>query len=328
MGSSGLALNSAARKLMGNFREHALWKTAKHLAVDPGRRTVASIVHCGRIPLIWCIGANWGDALSPVLVGLLSGKPVVHLEGLHHNRYLAIGSILGGANERAEVWGSGFIREHDRLSGRPPRVHAVRGPLSRESLLRQGVECPEVYGDPALLLPRFFNPTVVKRYAVGIIPHYIDKGHPWLEEHRRDPHALVLDIESGIQEFVLAVKSCEVILSSSLHGLICADAYGVPNAWVQFSDDVIGGNFKFRDYRLSIGADEPGTIRIDEGTKLSHAVAKAELRKLRIDLRRLILACPFLSDKLRREVVSSKPTSCGLPEAFSSTRLESADANS
>jgi pyruvyltransferase len=270
---------------------------------------------------MWCAGRNWGDALSPVLVGLLSGKPVVHLEGLHHDRYLAIGSILGGANEHAEVWGSGFIRENEPLVGRPRAVHAVRGPLSRESLLNQGVECPEIYGDPSLLLPRLFNPQVAIRHAVGIIPHYIDKGHVWVEQCRRDPQVLVIDIEGGIQEFVRSVKSCEVILSSSLHGLICADAYGVPNVWVRFSGDVIGGDYKYRDYRLSIGAGETSVIQIAEGTKLAKAVTKAEHRELRIDLRKLLLACPFLSDKLRREVLNSKPAACGLPEAFSSARL-------
>lgn len=271
---------------------------------------------------MWCLGRNWGDALSPVLVALISGKAVVHLEGLHHDRFLAIGSILGGANERAEVWGSGFIREDEPLVGRPRAVHAVRGPLSRESLRKQGVECPEVYGDPALLLPRFYNPVVPKRYAVGIIPHYIDKGHPWLERCRRDPQVLVIDIEGGLQEFVRAVKSCEAILSSSLHGLICADAYGVPNAWVQFSEDVIGGDYKFRDYRLSIGAGEPSAIRITEDTRLSDAMARPERHELRIDLRKLILACPFMSGQLSQDVVNSKMANYGLPDAFGSARLE------
>ena len=276
---------------------------------------------------MWCPGLNWGDALSPVLVGLLSGKPVVHLEGIHHDRYLVIGSILGGANEFAEVWGSGFIRESEQLLGRPRAVHAVRGPLSCALLLKQGVACPEIYGDPALLLPRFFNPQVARRYAVGIIPHYIDKGHLWLEKQRRDPQVLILDIESGIQEFVRAVKSCSVILSSSLHGLICADAYGVPSVWVQFSNNVVGGSFKFRDYRLSIGAEEPRELRIDEGTPLMSLVAQANHQELRIDLRKLMLACPFLSAPLRHEVVSSVPASCGLPTAFASVRLESEAGN-
>lgn len=308
---------------MSNFRQLVAWKLAKRIAIDPARRLSAQVNFRGRVPLTWCVGNNWGDALSPVLVGLLSGKPVVHLQGLHNERYLAIGSILGGANEFAEVWGSGFIREHESIIGHPRAVHAVRGPLSRAALLRQGVACPEVFGDPALLLPRFFNPKVSQRYSVGIVPHYIDKGHPWLDQQRRDPQVLILDIESGIQEFVRAVKSCEVILSSSLHGLICADAYGVPNAWVQFSDDVVGGSFKFRDYNLSIGAEEPMELRIDEGTTLMSLVAQAKRQELRINLRKFMLVCPFLSDSLRQEVISSAPANCGLPTAFTSARLES-----
>ena len=290
---------------MRNFRQSSAWEIAKRIAVNPIRRAAVKAAYPGRVPLQWCIGPNWGDALSPVLVELLSGKPALHLAGLHHDRYLVIGSILGSANERSEVWGSGFIRENESVIGRPRAVHAVRGPLSRASLLKQGIECPEVYGDPALLLPQFFNPDEPKRYCVGIIPHYVDKGHPWLERYRHDPQALILDIESDIQKFVRAVKSCDVILSSSLHGLICADAYGVPNAWIQFSDDVVGGDFKFRDYRLSIGAEEPKPLRMTEQTELAYAVSGAVHRSLHIDLNKLILACPFLSENLRREALGA-----------------------
>lgn len=273
---------------------------------------------------MWWQGRNWGDALSPILARLLSGRPVVHLAGVHHSRYLAIGSILGSANERAEVWGSGFIRENEPLLGRPRMIHAVRGPLSRDSLLGRGVNCPQVYGDPALLLPRFFNPEVGKRYAVGIIPHYIDKGNLWLEKYRRDPQVLIIDVEMEIEEFVRAVKSCEAILSSSLHGLICADSYGVPSAWIRLSDNVVGGDFKFRDYRLSIGTGEPSCLRITPDTRLTDAVRNAEQIDLRIDLRKLILACPFLSERIRQEIDLSKPVTCGLPAALSSARLASA----
>lgn len=306
---------------MFNFRQLSAWKIAKRIAVDPIRRAVVSLACCGQIPLQWCLGPNWGDALSPVLVELLSGKPALHLEGLHHDRYLVIGSILGGANERADVWGSGFIREDETVIGCPRAVHAVRGPLTRASLLKQGIDCPEVYGDPALLLPRFYNPDGPKRYSVGIIPHYIDKGHPCLERYSHDPQVLILDIESGIKDFVLSVKSCEVILSSSLHGLICADAYGVPNVWVQFSDDVIGGDFKFRDYRLSIGAEDPKPLRINEKTDLLFVVSKAVLNPLHIDLRKLILACPFLSETLRHEVLVKGSATENLPERFISAKL-------
>jgi pyruvyltransferase len=133
----------------------------------------------------------------------------------------------------------------------------------------------------------------------------------------------IIDVASGITEFVRAVKSCEVLVSSSLHGLICADAYGVPNAWIQLSDQVIGGDFKFQDYRLSIGEHEPAAIRPDLGMALCRVTNKAALHPLRIDLRKLLLACPFLSERLRAEVLSRAPKTCGLPESLGSWPEES-----
>ncbi|MFN8010161.1 MAG: polysaccharide pyruvyl transferase family protein [Holophagaceae bacterium] len=280
----------------------------QHL-LHPLDRAFVRSIHRGSVPLSWYLSANWGDALSPIITSWLSGKPVVHIEGLHHDRFLVIGSILGCANERAEVWGAGFIREGETAHGRPRAVHAVRGPLSRAALISQGIECPEIYGDPALLLPRMWNPGVVKTHAVGIIPHYVDKAHPWLDQYRADPRVIVIDIEQGITGFVNQVKSCEVILSSSLHGLICADAYGIPNAWVRLSDAVIGGDFKFRDYRLSIGADEPKALCLTSGVSLAGAVACAESRTVDLNLDALIDVCPFISQKMRQQLLPHRSAS-------------------
>lgn len=306
---------------MPDFRKSAAWQVARRYALDPARRLSVGVVSRGRVPLVWCRGRNWGDALSPVVVSLISGRQVVHRDGVHHHRYLAIGSILGGANSRAEIWGSGFIRADERVLEPPLAIHAVRGPLTRRSLLDQGIECPQVYGDPALLLPRFLNPQVDKKYSVGIISHYVDKGHPWVERNGREADVRVIDIESGIEDFVRAVLSCEVILSSSLHGLICADAYGVPAAWIRLSNRLDGGSFKFRDYRQSIGADDPVPVQIDEHTSLSEASRSAVLTPLKIDLRKLLLSFPLLRDDLRQEVETAPAVSCGLPESFASARL-------
>jgi pyruvyltransferase len=287
---------------MNDFRNTKSWKTAKRFGVDALRRNAGSLASLGKIPLMWCEGRNWGDALSPYLVRLLSGKEVVLRTGLHHRRFLAIGSILSDANEHAEVWGSGFIRVNDRVRVGPRKVHAVRGPLTRDLLLRQGVDCPEVYGDPALLLPKFFNPEVEKRHAVGIIPHYIDKGHPWLRQFMLDPQVRIIDIEASIEDFVRDVKSCDVILSSSLHGLICADSYGISNTWIKLSGDVVGGDFKFRDYRAAIGAGEPLAVKVMDQTRLDPIVSATNKYEIDIDLSKLLSACPFLHPNVRKNI--------------------------
>ena len=203
----------------------------------------------------------------------------------------------------------------------PLAIHAVRGPLTRDSLLDQGIDCPEVYGDPALLLPRFFHPRVEKKYDIGIIPHYADKDHPWVERNATGPEVRVIDIESDIEEFVRAVLSCEVILSSSLHGLICADAYGLPATWIRLSNRLDGGSFKFRDYRKSIGADDPIPTQIEASTTLREASRSAAREPLRIDLRKLLLSFPLLRDDLRKELETASVASCGLPESFATARL-------
>ena len=46
-----------------------------------------------------------------------------------------------------------------------------------------------------------------------------------------------------------------MILSSSLHGMIFADSYDIPNAHLLLSKKVIGGDYKFKDYRSGVGRE-------------------------------------------------------------------------
>lgn len=253
-----------------------------------------------QISLYWYNDTNWGDALNPILVELLSEKKARYTPYFFCNRYIAIGSILENANERTEVWGSGFIREGIKLTSPPKKIHAVRGPLTRAALLDDGIECPETFGDPALLLPFFFNPDVPKKYDVGIIPHYVDKNNPWVEMHRLNPRVLVIDVQNDIWDFVRSVKSCEVILSSSLHGLICSDAYGVPNNWIQLSDKLIGGDFKFYDYYLSIGSGRPLPVVNVNDITLENLIQNAKCHDIKLNLNKLINSCPFLSNQNKK----------------------------
>ena len=55
------------------------------------------------------------------------------------------------------------------------KIHAVRGPLTKAKLDSEGIACPEVFGDLALLMPEIYDPSFKKKYKVGILPHYVDK---------------------------------------------------------------------------------------------------------------------------------------------------------
>jgi len=295
----------AIQEKVNDLRSNPAWKLTKEKLVDPLRRLAFETVYRGYLPLSYCDSPNWGDALSPVLCGLLSGLPVKQMLWRHQHRYLAIGSILGNANARAEVWGSGFVWPDEKLAEPPQAVHAVRGPRTRARLLAQGMDCPEIYGDPALLFPRFFNPPVAKTYAVGIIPHFSDKESGWIKQQQSnpDPQVRIIDVEGGIEPFVKAVKSCELIVSSSLHGLICADAYGVPNLWVKLSDILWGGSFKFCDYCESVGRETPVPVIPDSATSLAEVTRNFRPYTASLDLRPLINACPFMLPEVRQKLL-------------------------
>ena len=191
---------------------------------------------------------NFGDsAINSYLVEKITGKKprLVSISGrVNEENYLISGSVLGSADKDSIVWGAGFLSKADGLSIKPRQIHAVRGKLTRQRLLEQGIECPKTYGDPALLMPRFYKPDITKTDATGLIPHYNDHK---LAKKYFDDNYKVIDICSGVENVIKQALSCSFIYSSSLHGLIIADAYNIPSAWVK-TDATIGGRFKFSDY--------------------------------------------------------------------------------
>ena len=169
------------------------------------------------------------------MIRLLSGKRAGNTRSVlrlaNREVYSVIGSILDNANEpNLVIWGSGFMYENGVFRAKPKRVCAVRGPLTRAKIIEQGVDCPEVFGDPALLLPLFYRPRRdVPRARLGIVPHYVDKQNPFLRTLALVEEVKLIDIESSISNVIDEICSCDFIASSSLHGLIVADAYGIPS---------------------------------------------------------------------------------------------------
>lgn len=203
------------------------------------------IIHLYRHP-----DNNLGDNLSEYLTRKISGGDVRCVNSAINGErvYAVIGSILEWVPQGSIIWGVGYQREQPTAAAKPLTILAVRGKLTRDLLIKQGFECPEVYGDPALLLPRYYIPTPQGKYRLGIVPHYVDWALPQLDKYRSDPSVLMINVREPVEKVVDGICSCEQIISSSLHGLIVADAYGIPTKWEVWSDKVVGNGFKFRDY--------------------------------------------------------------------------------
>lgn len=246
---------------------------------------------------------NWGDDINYHLLKKLTQKNIIPYDQsslanrLHKTCYMCIGSTItfNHINETI-IWGAGVIDPTKKLKRTPSKVLAVRGPLSRKYLINQGIDCPEIYGDPALLLPKIYTPQIKKKYKLGIVPHYDDFNDPVLEHLKKDKSILFIHLE-GYNEWTDVldqISSCEYIVSSSLHGLIVSEAYGIPNLWAEISGKLIGGHFKFHDFFLSIGVDRKKPFLITEHTTITELLqTQNEYIPGHIDTTKLIQAAPF-----------------------------------
>ncbi len=218
----------------------------------------------GYVPLAWAGSTagmdylNIGDALSPVMVALLSGRDVRRRPSKSASLRMACVGTIGHGFSGGEVWfwGTGcspWINPAARSGERVPftvppasdfHVLATRGPVS-ERLLTGGRRPSGVYGDPVWLLPRFYAPPTEKKWKLGVIVHLSELTDREAEAHIREtlaryriPDELKQDIclintvspigMQGIKEKIDTILACERIVSTSLHGMVFAESYGIP----------------------------------------------------------------------------------------------------
>lgn len=210
---------------------------------------VVNIKILGKVPVYYFHGEkNVGDLLTPYIVEKITGKPAHNAKSRNFNHLLGVGSMIHRAKKNSDIWGTGTLDKTigSKYMAEELRIFALRGYLSAEALFGPNGGGPNIsFGDPGVLMPRFFSPNIEKRFRVGVIPHYVDYESEFI---RNAPGVKLIDVRSDPEEFICQMLECEFVLSSSLHGLILADAYGVKNKWVSFSDKVTGGGFKFSDY--------------------------------------------------------------------------------
>ncbi|CZT33957.1 Polysaccharide pyruvyl transferase [Rhizobium sp. 9140] len=218
----------------------------------------------GTIPLSWVTTTgkesylNLGDALSAVIVSMMSGLPVHHMAAKSQATRLAavgtIGHMFAGGD--VSFWGTGTSPNLNPHQGDKPKIayqtpadtrittYATRGPFSRRLLAPDAQEAG-VFGDPLWLLPRFHTAPVEKTCELGVILHLSEledrayEAHPKpesLRHHVSDADRssvrlinTVTPISVGaLRERLDEILSCKRIVSTSLHGMVFAESYGIP----------------------------------------------------------------------------------------------------
>ena len=190
---------------------------------------------------------NVGDTLTPIILKYFLKEEVERSE--EPGKILAVGSVINYAREGDIIWGTGLI-EDVRMNIPNVKVLALRGKLTADRCNLQ----TDTYGDPGLLMPLIYKPNVVKKYKKGYTAHFIDQE---VFNKSLPDDELFIDVLQPYDKVIDQINMCEHIVSSSLHGIVLAEAYGIKASYTpSYSGGVIGGSFKFKDYLTGTNRDE------------------------------------------------------------------------
>lgn len=254
-----------------------------------------TLMQADGLPLYWWQHKkfiNFGDHLSLKLIERIVGKPVREYKkngDKKERKLLAIGSIISFANDNDVIWGSGIKRkslEKIKYNFTTLDIRAVRGPLSRQFIMQNfNIEVPEIYGDPALLIPYFFPEFKKKsnpQYEYLIIPHYS-------EEHLFPKNLFpnVVYPTDPWDEVIDKITDSKFVISSSLHGIIVAEAFGIPARLLRIVTRK-EPLFKYRDYYFGTGR-----MKYDIAFSIQEALEMGGEPPIHCDLEALYNAFPF-----------------------------------
>lgn len=280
-------MKGGAQPTVQGFRMlHRLQRLQRLLANCVGRP--------GAIPVWWHVGRpNFGDDINPTFFRRVGERPVRFAIDRDRPHLFGAGSILERATPASIVCGSGLLR--------PPvgpladaEIVAVRGALSLAACRRpEGVWL----GDPLVLVDAF-APQTAKRHRFGFVPH-VRSTPRWRRLNAGRRHL----IHPGWRPWrvIEEIASCDVVFSQSLHGLIVADALGIPNVWVAPADSMTGGRFKFDDYFSTLDAPREPVAESPDifGRPEAYPAAVGRYRFSKADYRRVLAgACDRLARRL------------------------------
>jgi pyruvyltransferase len=205
--------------------------------------------------------SNFGDAITPLLLERFAGinvewdtvsraNVVVTGSVLEHIPPLWDGHILGAGR----LYEDSYLHLHTHTA----KIWALRGPLTA-----QAVPGDYALGDPGLLADELVS-VDTRDIDLGIVPHITDTSLAYDPQwYGSKWNTMVISPTLPPLKVLELIGRCKKIVTSSLHGLITADAFDIPRRFElnPSATKYEGGSFKFRDYSLSIDAPfEPGKL--------------------------------------------------------------------
>lgn len=201
---------------------------------------------------------NLGDSLGFVITSYMLSKRGLSIDKYVRKRkhFNCVGSNVFSSFQKATIWGSGILHDPSvkwyHLLYRYPYskldFRAVRGPLTRDIVMKYGHSCPEVYGDPAILMPFIYYPTKSVQQDLLVIPQYVTE----VDFRQNHPDLFIVSMNTDDYKSVIdAIVSSKKVVTSSLHGIILAESYGVPAVFFRGLGKQI--DFKYLDYYYSTG---------------------------------------------------------------------------
>ncbi|CAJ1260500.1 polysaccharide pyruvyl transferase family protein [Klebsiella pneumoniae] len=218
---------------------------------------------------------NAGDHLAKIIVKqmlTIADKEILDKKD-YSNKLLSIGSVMHFANSNDCIWGTGINGKisDSHLKFNDLDVRAVRGPLTQEFLNKRDISVPSVFGDPGLLLPVFFSKDLllsdsnVKANDFIVIPH-MNEDFTIYDKFKNN----ICSPKQGALSFTKEIVNSKFVVSCSLHGLIIAEAYGIPAVFLQ--NESGESRFKYDDYYFGTGRDSyPIAKTVDQALNLSPA---------------------------------------------------------
>lgn len=244
----------------------------------------------------WTEKDNVGDYLSYIVYQWMLERKQINFNSPAKKtcHLLGIGSIIAMRPFNAVIWGSGIhsvltqyclyrwknIVKYD--------VRAIRGPITQNLLIRCGYDCKDaVYGDPAVLMPLIYKPKrTVKKYDISIVRHLSIQDSDILSNQYN-----YIDIRTkDYKHFIDEIVASKLVISSSLHGIILAESYGVPAIFVNENGKMYCEIIKYYDWYYSTNRR---TVVMAESIEEALTLSPMELPNLQMMQKNLIECFPY-----------------------------------